>query len=160
MSDAQTPNAAAEQNLPVVVHTQYVKDLSFENPNAPMILANLKQAPQLEVRLDVGARHLQDRVFEVMLKMQANATTDGEPAFMVELEYGGVATVNDNIPEDQVEETLLVDAIRIIFPFARRVVADATRDGGFPPVLINPIDFAELYAQRKAAQADGDTASA
>lgn len=157
MSDNQIKSAedpSAEEGVPFVLHTQYVRDLSFENPNAPGILATMKDAPRLEVRLDVGSRLLHDRLHEIILKVNVNAQQGEHVAFVVELEYAGLASVAEDLAEDQVEPTLLIDGAYAIFPFARRVIADATRDGGFPPVLINPINFTQLYRDRKAAEGE------
>jgi preprotein translocase subunit SecB len=157
-TESQAPEAPAAADphpeVPIVIHTQYVKDLSFENPNAPQILTDLQTQPKLDVQLDVGARRLQGQLYEVTLKINVSAKIEERTAFMVELDYGGLATVGKVVPEDKVEATLLIQGAAIIFPFARRILADATRDGGFPPVLINAIDFAQLHDQRRQRQAE------
>lgn len=142
------------QEAPIVIHGQYIKDLSFESPHAPAILANIRQSPQLEIQLNVNARPLQpeNRLFEVLLKIRATAKHQDRVAFVVELEYGALVTLGSMIPEDRREAVLLIDVATMIFPFARRTVADVTREGGFPPVLINPVDFVGLYRQRKAQE--------
>ena len=148
---------------PLTLHTQYVKDLSFESPNAPAVFAEAgQQAPQLDIQLNVGARplQLQQRVFEVVLDIEVTAKQpEDRTAFHVSLSYGGVVSLGPQIPEGRFEGVLLVDCAAILFPFARRVIGDATRDGGFPPVLINPVDFAGLLQQRRA-QADAAQAAA
>jgi len=145
-----------KQEAPIVIHGQYIKDLSFESPHAPGILANIRQSPQLEIQMHVNARPLQqeqqNRLFEVLLKIRATAKHEERAAFMVELDYGALVTLGSMIPEDRLEPVLLIDVATMIFPFARRTVADVTREGGFPPVLINPVDFVSLYRQRKAQQ--------
>lgn len=142
---------------PLVVHVQYLKDLSFESPNAPTILTNMGQSPNLDIQLNVGARPLQDRIYEVVLNLKVTAKQKSEEdertAFVVELEYAGVVTVGQAVPDERVEQVLLIDCASMLFPFARRAVADTTREGGFPPVLINPVDFVQLYRQRKAREA-------
>lgn len=142
---------------PLVVHVQYLKDLSFESPNAPTILTNMGQSPNLDIQLNVGARPLQDRIYEVVLNLKVTAKQKSEQdertAFVVELEYAGVVTVGNVVPDERVEQVLLIDCATMLFPFARRAVADTTREGGFPPVLINPVDFIQLYRQRKAREA-------
>ncbi len=130
----------------IQVHAQYVKDLSFENPEAPHSLANQDGAPNIEVSVDVGARSLAPNQFEVELRITAHATQGEKKAFVVEVLYAGVFTMH-NVPEQQLKEACLIEGPRLLFPFARRIVADATRDGGFPPLLLEPIDFVALYMQ-------------
>lgn len=137
--------AAAASTAPhVQVHAQYVKDLSFENPGAPQSLANQNGQPKIEVSVDVGARGLTASQFEVELRITAHAEQDGVKAFVVEVLYAGVFTLH-NVDETNLKPICLIECPRLLFPFARRIVADATRDGGFPPLLLEPIDFAGLY---------------
>ena len=155
------PAAAPEPNgfdaapgLPQVsILTQYTKDLSFENPNAPASL-QMTTAPRIEINVNVNAKRAGDDLYEVELKIEAKATTDDTTAFVVDLLYGGLFGLR-NLPEEQLEPFLVVEAPRILFPFARRIVADATRDGGFPPLLLEPIDFGTLYLQQQQAAATG-----
>ena len=154
---AEAGGAQAEggkPEVPVAIHGQYVKDLSFESPHAPGILANIRQSPKLDIQMNVNARPLQkeqeNRLFEVLLKIRAAAEHEERTAFVIELEYGALVTLGSMIPEDRIEPVLLIDVATMIFPFARRTVADVTREGGFPPVLINPVDFVSLYRQRLA----------
>jgi preprotein translocase subunit SecB len=152
--DTNVPDAPAApvsadttQNAPrVQVHAQYVKDLSFENPSAPQNLANQTAAPKIEVSVDVGARALSPNQFEVELRITANAEFEAQKAFVVEVLYAGVFALH-NVEQDQLKQVCLIEGPRLLFPFARRVVADATRDGGFPPLLLEPIDFVQLYRQ-------------
>lgn len=132
----------------VSILTQYVKDLSFENPNAPQSL-QMETAPRIEINVNVNARRLSDDMFEVELKIDARAFNGDAAAFVVELLYGGLFGLR-NVPAEALEPFLVVEAPRILFPFARRIVADATRDGGYPPLLLEPIDFASLYMQQQA----------
>ncbi len=134
----------------VAINGQYVKDLSFENPNAPMSLVPPKPAPKIEVNLNLEAKGMPENVYEVTLQITAKATSEENALFVVELAYAGLFTLN-NIPEDQKELILLIHCPSILFPFARRVLSDATRDGGFQPLMLDPIDFAALYQQRKAS---------
>ncbi|MDA1099567.1 MAG: protein-export chaperone SecB [Proteobacteria bacterium] len=137
----------AAQNAPrVQVHAQYVKDLSFENPGAPQNLANQSAAPKIEVSVDVGARGLSPNQFEVELRITANADFEAQRAFVVEVVYAGVFALH-NVDQNQLKQVCLIECPRLLFPFARRIVADATRDGGFPPLLLEPIDFVQLYRQ-------------
>jgi preprotein translocase subunit SecB len=129
---------------------QYIKDLSFENPNAPAVYQWQGQ-PQIDVQFNIGANDAGDNMHEVILKIDIRATAADKVAFQVELAYAGLFGLR-NIPEDQVQPFLLAEAPRLIFPFARRVIADVVRDGGFPPLMLDPIDFGALYM----AQNDAD----
>ena len=143
---------AAPANLPpLMIGAQYIKDLSFENPQGPEILATLKEGPQVNVEVNTSARNLGDNVFEVTLFIRGEARSQDKPVFIVELTYGGIVTVN-NLAESDVRPALLIEAARHLFPFAREVVANVTRDGGFPPLMINPLDFAALYQQQHGAE--------
>ncbi|TPG21640.1 protein-export chaperone SecB [Sphingomonas koreensis] len=138
--------------------SQYVKDLSFENPNAPGIYQKTA-APQIDVQFNIGAAQIGDDVHEVVLKLDIRAEIEGDVAFVVDFSYGGLFGLR-NVPAEHVQPFLLGEAPRIMFPFARRVLADAIRDGGFPPLLLEPIDFGALYLQQAAqAQAQGEGAS-
>ena len=150
--DAPSPAGAQEGAVPsLVVNAQYVKDLSFENPRAPASLMTTKENPKIDVNVSVNARNLHERTFEVVLTIRADAKTGEEPAFVSELVYAGVFTVA-NVPEEALRPTLLIECPRLLFPFARRIIADVTRDGGFPPLFINPIDFVSLYRNQYALQ--------
>ena len=150
------PLANGEDTSPTVgVISQYVKDMSFENPNAPEVFQWQGQ-PQIDVQFNIGANQVGDDVHEVILKIEVKATSEDKVAFQVELSYAGLFGLR-NIPEDQMQPFLLAEAPRIIFPFARRVLADAVRDGGFTPLMLEPIDFAALYIQQaEAAAAQGN----
>jgi preprotein translocase subunit SecB len=165
MSQSTQPQA------PLVVNIQYTKDLSFEVPNAPAIYTILRSAPQVAINLDVQVRRIEETqpVFEVTLATRAEATmanpegangSEGKPqiVFIADLSYCGVFTLN-NVPEAQQEALLLVECPRLLFPFARNILADVTRDGGFPPVLLAPVDFVGLWQQRRA-QLDQPAANA
>ncbi|WP_199553943.1 protein-export chaperone SecB [Sandaracinobacteroides hominis] len=126
---------------------QYVKDLSFENPNAPASL-QMQGQPKIEINVNVNARSGGQDMFEVELKIDANARTpEGTLAFQVELLYAGLFRLT-GAPQEAIEPFLIVEAPRILFPFARRVIADTVRDGGFPPLMLEPIDFGSLYLQQ------------
>jgi preprotein translocase subunit SecB len=133
----------------LILNAQYIKDLSFENPRAPQSLIQQTTQPDVEINVDVKARNLGPEVFEVVLTINATARAQGETVFLVELAYGSVVTVK-NAPAELVSALVLVETPRIVFPFARAVIANATRDGGFPPLMINPIDFAELLRRQQA----------
>ena len=136
----------AQPNLQVV--GQYIKDLSFENPSAPV---GFNTAPELDLGIDLNARNLGDNMHEVVLSMRIKATAEGKPVFVLEMAYACLVRLV-NIPEEMLQRVLLIQAPHMMFPFARRVIADVVRDGGMPPLMIEPIDFNALY-QAKMAQA-------
>lgn len=140
------------QDMPqVAILTQYVKDLSFENPNAPASLQATSQ-PRIDVNVAVNAKRAGDNLFEVELKITATAVAGEITSFVVDLLYAGLFGLT-NVPDEALEPFLVIEAPRILFPFARRIVADATRDGGFPPLMLDPIDFGALYmAQQDQGQ--------
>jgi len=131
----------------IQVLAQYVKDLSFENPAAPMSLQG--QKPALEVGVDVQARGLGTDQYEVLIRVRADAKSASQTVFVCELSFAGVFMLK-GIPQENIQPLLLIECPRLLFPFARRVVADVTRDGGFPPLLLDPIDFAALYRMQMA----------
>ena len=143
MSDTQN-NAQDPQALPITINAQYIKDLSFENPNAPASLLPSSEQPQLDVNIDVQTRSGPDDAYEVVLHIKADAKIGGKQAFLVELAYAGIASLK-GLPKEAIQPVLLIEVPRILFPFARNILADVTRDGGFAPLLLNPIDFADLY---------------
>lgn len=166
MSEAGQPSGTAEEGQAaqprLSILTQYVKDLSFENPRAPMGLAPGQPRPEIQIAVDVGAKAVADGHYEVVLQINIEAKAGDTPFFVSELSYGGVFALA-NIPEDTLQPLLLIECPRILFPFARRIVADVTRDGGLPPLLLDPIDFATLYRRRlaqRAAQAEGTAGTA
>jgi preprotein translocase subunit SecB len=131
------------------VNLQYIKDLSFENPRAPQSLIQQPAQPDVAINVDVKAQNLNPEAYEVVLTINVTARLQEEPVFLVELAYAAVVTIR-NAPEPMLANLILVETPRIIFPFARAVIANATRDGGFPPLMINPIDFAELLRQQQS----------
>jgi preprotein translocase subunit SecB len=141
--------ANGEDTLPqVAILSQYVKDLSFENPNAPAVYQWAEQ-PQIAVDFNIGAGKLNDELHEVSLKIDVRATANGQTAFAVDLTYAGLIGIR-NVPDDQVQGFLLAEAPRLLFPFARQVISHAVQDGGFPPLMLDPIDFHALFLQRSA----------
>ena len=127
---------------------QFIRDLSFENPRAPETLRGGAAQPQIELGVEMNARGREDGFFEVDLKLSATAKRDDGPVFVVELLYGGVFQITGVGGED-VEPVLLVECPRYLFPFARRIIAEVTSEGGYPPFLLDPIDFAAVYIARK-----------
>ncbi|MEQ1753554.1 MAG: protein-export chaperone SecB [Micropepsaceae bacterium] len=154
-TDADLQGAAGNA-AQIQVLAQYVKDLSFENPAAPMSLQG--QKPALEVGVDVQARGLGVDQYEVLVRIRADAKSANQTVFVCEVTYAGVFMLKNITPEN-VQPVLLIECPRQLFPFARRVVADLTRDGGFPPLLLDPIDFMTLY-RAQAAQQKAQTATA
>ncbi len=141
----------APENLPrLAILSQYVKDLSFENPNAPGTLNTSGEQPKINISVNVQARRLTDPRYEVDLKINVDARQADRLVFMIELHYGGIFQLT-NIPPENLQPLLLIECPRLIFPFARRIIADATRDGGYAPLMIDPIDFAALYRSQAAA---------
>jgi preprotein translocase subunit SecB len=148
------PAEAPSPRLTIV--TQYIKDFSFENPRAPASFETGKNRPEISVRVDVRAQHLAPERYEVGLQMHVDAKVDGDSVFIVELAYAGLFSLA-NIPQDSLQPVLLIECPRLLFPFARRIVADVTRDGGYPPLMIDPIDFVALYRRRlDQAKAQGE----
>jgi len=139
----------------IAVNAQYVKDLSFESPKAPMSLVGERPNPEINISVDVGAKKLGEDLFEVSLKITANAENNKEEEkenagtlFIGEVTYAGLFTIK-NMPEEQLEPALLIYCPTLLFPFIRRILADVTRDGGFPPLMLDPVDFSGLYAQKQ-----------
>lgn len=148
---AAEPIANGEDTAPTAgLISQYVKDLSFENPNAPSIY-QAQTAPQIDVQFNIGSEQIGEEVHEVTLKIEVRADSEGTVAFIVDLTYSGLFGFR-NVPADQIQPYLLSEGPRLLFPFARRVVADTIRDGGFPALLLEPIDFAQLYMQQQDQQ--------
>lgn len=128
---------------------QFIRDLSFENPRAPETLRGGAAQPQIDLGVEMNARGREDGLFEVDLKLSARAQRDDGPLFVVELLYGGVFQIG-GVPAEEIEPVLLIECPRYLFPFARRIIADVSSEGGYPPFLLDPIDFAGVYAARKA----------
>jgi preprotein translocase subunit SecB len=144
---AASARAATQSQLTVLA--QYIKDLSFENPGAPQSLQGPGQNPQLKVGVNVHAQARADEAYEVSLNLEVHAKSDSGVIYNVELVYGGLFHLR-NIPQNLLQPVLFVDCPTILFPFMRRVLADVVRDGGFPPLMLDPVDFGRLYAQNLA----------
>jgi preprotein translocase subunit SecB len=157
---AETPagnGAQAETSAPSLnALAQYAKDFSFENPNAPRSLQPQQQQPQIGIQVNVNAKQIAEADFEVDLALEGNAKIGDDVLFAFELTYAGIFRVR-NIPQDQLHPVIMIECPRLLFPFARQMVADAVRNGGFPPLYIDPIDFVALYRQR-AAEVQGQGA--
>jgi preprotein translocase subunit SecB len=145
MSDSA---AAAPQALTYAINAQYVKDFSFENPRSPQVFAMAGQQPQVSVGVGVNVNRLGDTAYEVVLSINANAKHNEDAVFVVELSYAGIVTAPANVSQDQLQPLLMIEVPRQLVPFARAILSNATRDGGFPPLLLSPVDFQELYQQQ------------
>jgi len=138
----------------MMVNAQYVKDLSFENPNAPQSLGQQGGEPNVQIAIDVNADQIADKSFEVSLTLRAEGTSGEDALFIVEIIYAGIFTLGE-VPDEYIPPMLYIEAPRQLFPFARAIVADAVRDGGFPPLLVQPVDFMSMYQQRVAQMQAG-----
>lgn len=155
-----TENAPSPENSPsFTIKGQYVKDISFESPNAPQSLFASNATPKIEVNVEIKAQKLQESIFETTLHITARSTSDGNALFLADIAYAGIFEIN-NIPEEHIEPLVMIDCPFVLFPFARRVISDLTRDGGFPPLMLDPIDFHSLYMQNKARMQAGSTEQA
>jgi preprotein translocase subunit SecB len=139
--------ASADTAPSFVLKHQYIKDLSFENPRAPAIYSALSEPPQIEVQVNLNAQRLSPELFELTLAVNIRAISDKITVFMVDLAYAGMFEVK-NLPEDHLEQAVMVQGAFLIFPYARRVISDVTRDGGFPALNLEPIDFFALHANK------------
>lgn len=154
MAEKKSAETISNQNpdqLPsLAIIGQYVKDLSFENPHAPQSLVPGKEAPKVDIAINLEAKEVQEGTFEVTLVLTANSTSaENNKLFVAEIKYAGLFALK-NVPDEHKEQILLIDCPTILFPFARRIMADVTRDGGFQALMIDPIDFRMVFAQRKA----------
>jgi len=151
MTDQQ---AAPGSDLPpgprLSILTQYIKDLSFENPHAPAGAAQ-NARPEIQIGVEAKANQTGDGQYEVVIDIRVDAKSGDSSLFMLELSYGGLFALA-NIPEESLQPLVLIECPRLLFPFARRIIADCTRDGGFPPLMLDPIDFVALYRRRMQMQ--------
>jgi preprotein translocase subunit SecB len=152
-----SPVGASQRTAPFTLLAQYLKDLSFENPGAPGVLTNRGEFPRGQLNLDVKAKLVAPLQYEVSLLLGISATRDEETIYIVELEYAGVFDVT-GAPEEHVTPLVMIEAPRVLFPFAREVLAKVTREGGYPPVLLNPIDFVAVFREQMKRQAENGVA--
>ncbi len=155
-SAAQPVRAPQQQDQPLVVNAQYIKDLSFEAPGAPEVFQRMRHTrPDITINIDVQAVPLNDTAFEVVLNMKAECKVDQKMAFILELVYAGNFDIR--VPREHLQAVLLVECPRLLFPFARSILAELSREGGFPPVLLGPVDFVALYQKQleRAGKAGG-----
>lgn len=154
-ADKNTVGGAGGDQPEVRVMAQYIKDFSFENPNAPVTFEmNQTGKPAIDVSVNVGVRKMNDEIYEAELKLKVTGTSkqdDGQEmtVYIAELAYAGLIGVR-NLADDQLKAYMLIGAPTLLFPFARRIIADATRDGGYMPLYLEPINFEALYRQQQA----------
>ena len=140
--------ASVEQPAPQLnVLAQYTKDLSFENPNAPASLGQQQQQPAINIQINVSANNLSENEYEVILSIEGKAESAGKVMFSFDLAYAGVFRIV-NVPKENLHPLVMIECPRLLFPFAREIIATSVRNGGFPPLLLDPIDFMVLYQQR------------
>lgn len=150
MTEPALPPLSADKPA-LFLRAQYIKDLSFESPRAPASVFQLAEAPQIEVSINLAAQRLDEKVFELTIHIAARAISEKTTVFLCDVAYAGVIEMQ-NMPENAVESTIFIQGAQLLYPFARRVVADLTRDGGFPPLQLAPVDFEALFLQRKAEE--------
>jgi preprotein translocase subunit SecB len=144
-------NEQGTQSPSLNILAQYTKDLSFENPGAPRSLQSRDTAPAININVNVNANPLSETDFDVVLSLSVDAKDGDKVVFAAELVYGGVFRVT-GFPQEHMLPVLFIECPRLLFPFARQIVADVTRNGGFPPLMIDPIDFAQMFTQRMAQE--------
>jgi len=151
-AEAPKDDKIIAQDMPINIHAQYIRDLSFENPNAPDSLRTTTTAPEMDINIGMDARRLEGdeikNLFEVVLNVRAAATRGEDPVFIAELQYGITVSIGDEVPEDNHHPLLLIEIPRMAFPFVRQIMSDVTVQGGYPPLLLNPVDFHALYMNR------------
>jgi preprotein translocase subunit SecB len=168
MADEANSGAGAEDELeqvavdpdsaPLDITHQYIKDLSFENPMAPRFLVEADTTPDISIQVNANAQPMGERRFEVNLFLNARAETGGKVVFIAELQYGAHVVIGD-VPDEHIQPLLFIEVPRLLFPFARSILSNVVRDGGYPPLLMNPVDFIEMYAQGVEVAANDDAES-
>jgi preprotein translocase subunit SecB len=155
-----TNGGPSQDNQPQLnVVAQYIKDFSFENPNAPRSLQPSGEAPQINIQINVEAQPLSDTDIEVSLKLEGKAEAQGNLMFGFELVFAGIFRIR-NVPQESLNAIVLIECPRLLFPFAREIIATAVRNGGFPPLLLDPVDFVSLYRQKMEQLQPGGIAQA
>ena len=142
--EKQEPEQQPAELPPLTVNAQYIKDLSFEAPATPGVFQTMQtEAPDVSINIDVNAHPIQERLFEVQLHVRSECSVGAEKAFIIELVYCGLFTLN--VEEENLQPTLLIECPRLLFPFARNIVGETVRDAGFPPLMLAPVDFVTMY---------------
>jgi preprotein translocase subunit SecB len=163
MADATQDGTAGEidedQTLlsapPIDITHQYIKDLSFENPQSPQFLVEADATPEISIQVNANAAPLGERRFEVNLFLNARAEHEGQVVFIAELQYGAHVVIGD-VEDEVIQPLLFIEVPRLLFPFARQILSNVVREGGFPPLLMAPVDFLDMYAQGIAVAQDED----
>ena len=149
--------------LPLIIHTQYVKDISFENPLAPNSIRPGLPAPKMELNINLDAKNLEDPqikdLFEVTIRINARALRGSDPAFIAEILYGAAVSFTETVPEAQKHGLLMIEVPRLAFPFVRQILSDLTQSGGFPALLLGPVDFYAMYMARFGKDAPENAAA-
>jgi preprotein translocase subunit SecB len=145
------PGTSAEKAPQLNILAQYIKDLSFENPNAPKSLQQQAQGPAINIQINVNAKPLVENDYEVELKVEGRAETGGLFLFSFDLLYAGVFRIQ-NVPKESIHAIIMIECPRLLFPFAREIIATVVRNGGFPPLMIDPVDFVSLYRHKMSEQ--------
>ena len=156
--NAQKSDEKANTDRRILVHAQYIKDLSFENPNAPRVLMEGLNQPDVEITVNVGAQLINENQYEVTLNIAAKASVEKTTLFLVDLSFAGLVTP-EGAGTDEINPLIMIEAPRLLFPFARAIISDATRDGGFMPLNIQPVDFVAVYQHNLAQQAAAKTSN-
>ena len=138
-------------NPPLTIHVQYLKDVSFENPNPFKSLQNNVDSPEINVNISIRVEKMHEKTYEVGLQIAAEASRESEKIFVAEVDYAGIFSLGD-LPEDAEHPILMIECPRILFPYARQIIANITREGGYPALSLNPIDFVEMYRQQLQQQ--------
>ncbi len=156
MTGNGSPAPSAQPQAQLNVLAQYIKDFSFENPNAPRSLQPSQEQPAINIQINVNVGQLAETDYEVTLKLEGKADSKSSMLFAFDLTFAGVFRLQ-NVPQDSLHPLIMIECPRLLFPFAREIVANAVRNGGFPPLLLDPVDFVALYQQKmsqaQAAQA-------
>lgn len=157
----ETPNTesldAGAHMVPLIIHAQYIKDFSFENPNAPESLMPGQELPETTVNVTLDSKKMAQNVgenhsYEVLLRIEASATRKGKVVFLAELDYAVVCSVHKDVPEMHHHPLLMIETPKLAFPFARQILAEMSSQAGYPPLLLNPVDFESMYRQQYLAQ--------
>ena len=161
--DAPGQDARATE-MPVIIHSQYVKDLSFENPNAPESLRGGAKQPEMDMNLHLDSRKIEEdgapeRLYEVLITINVTAKRDGKTLFLTELVYGALVSIQDGVEEKMVHPILFIEVPQIVYPFARQMLATATQAGGYPALMLNPVNFRGMYRSRFGKDEDDQAAA-
>lgn len=162
-TESQNEENLKAKPMPITIHAQYVRDVSFENPNAPQSLRSGGAPPEMDINIGMDARKLKDgdmeNLYEVVLSVRAEAKRAEDVLFIAELQYGVAVQVGKDVPEDSHHPLLLIEIPKLVFPYARKILSDLTIEGGYPPLLLSPVDFQTLYIERFAKEGGEEKAA-